>query len=53
MGNLDAVADRDAGLLRVHAVHRDVPFAAIMADAIGEGIRDLARWLGLSVALLR
>src|SRR5689334_22097023 len=46
-GKLDALADRKAGVLRVHAIHQDVPFSPAMAAAVNEEIEDLARWLGL------
>jgi uncharacterized protein YcaQ len=47
VGKLDAAADRAGGVLRVAAVHQDVPFNAAMTAAIGGEIDDLARWLGL------
>jgi len=46
-GKLDALADRKAGVLRVHAIHQDVPFSPATAAAVNEEIGDLARWLGL------
>lgn len=47
VGKLDAHADHDDGVLRIHALHWDVePFAA-MTSAVEEEIDDLARWLGL------
>jgi uncharacterized protein YcaQ len=49
VGKLDATADRKAGVLRVNAVHEDVPFTADMSEAIGREIEDLARWLGLEL----
>jgi uncharacterized protein len=51
VGKLDAAADRTAGVLRVHAVHQDVPFDEAVAAAVGDEISDLARWLGLDLAL--
>jgi uncharacterized protein YcaQ len=51
VGKLDAVADRKAGVLRVHAIHQDVPFTRPMTAAIGREIEDLARWLALDLAL--
>jgi len=48
VGKLDAKADRKAGVLRVFAVHEDVPFDAATADAVHAEIEQLARWLGLS-----
>jgi uncharacterized protein len=50
-GKLDALADRKAGVLRVHAIHQDVPFSPAVAAAVDGEIGDLARWLGLSLAV--
>jgi uncharacterized protein YcaQ len=49
VGKLDARADRKAGVLRVHAVHADVPFTADVTAAIDAEIEALAAWLGLGV----
>jgi uncharacterized protein YcaQ len=49
VGKLDAIADRKASLLRVHAVHEDVTFSRAMAAAVRKEIEDLANWLGLEV----
>jgi uncharacterized protein YcaQ len=46
---LDPVADRKAGVLRVNAIHQDVPFTRTMTAAVDREIRDLAGWLGLEV----
>jgi uncharacterized protein len=51
VGKLDAAADRKAGQLRVHAVHQDVPFTKPMTEAVDAEIEDLARWLGLELAI--
>ncbi len=51
VGKLDAAADRDAGVLRVHAIHRDVDFPPAMSAAVDDEIKDLARWLELEPAL--
>jgi uncharacterized protein len=51
VGKLDALADRRAGVLRVNAVHRDVPFTTAMAAAIDREVRDLAQMLQLEVAV--
>jgi uncharacterized protein YcaQ len=51
VGKLDATADRDAGLLRVDAVHRDVEFSSAMTTAVTREVKDLARWLGLDLDL--
>jgi uncharacterized protein len=47
VGKLDAVADRKAGVLRVNAIHRDVPFTTSMAAAVNREIKGVARWLEL------
>jgi len=51
VGKLDAVADRGAGVLRVHAIHQDVPFTAAMTAEIGHQVKELAAWLRLDLAL--
>jgi uncharacterized protein YcaQ len=51
VGKLDATADRAAGVLRVDALHQDVPFDPTMAAAVDAEIADLARWLGLELRL--
>lgn len=53
IGKLDSTADRDAGMLRVDAVHHDVPFTAAMAAAVDVEISDLGRWLQLDVVRAR
>jgi uncharacterized protein YcaQ len=49
VGKLDALAERKAGVLRVHAIHQDVPFTPPMTDAIHAEIESLARWLALDL----
>jgi uncharacterized protein len=49
VGKLDAIADRASGVLKVHAIHRDVPFTRAMSAAVGHEVSDLARWLGLDL----
>lgn len=51
VGKLDAAADRTYGVLRVNAIHQDVPFGKAMAAAVHREIRDLADWLGLDLRL--
>ena len=51
MGKLDATGDRYAGVLRVSAIHEDVPFSKAMGAEIGRGIEQLARWLELELEL--
>jgi hypothetical protein len=51
IGKLDATADRKAGVFRVDAIHRDVPFTKAMTAAVHHEIKDLAGWLRLPLAL--
>jgi len=50
VGKLDAKADRKDGVLRVAALHEDVPFTPAMTRAVQAEIDDLARWLQLELA---
>ena len=50
VGKLDATADREAGALRVDAIHEDEPFTKAMTTAVRREIKDLASWLGLKVS---
>jgi uncharacterized protein len=47
VGKLDAAADRKSGVLRVHAIHEDIPFTRQMHAGVRTEIVDLANWLGL------
>lgn len=49
VGKLDAAVDRDAGVLRVNAVHEDVPFSAAVRSAVEDEIAALAAWLTVDV----
>jgi uncharacterized protein len=51
VGKLDATADRKVGVLRVNAIHQDVPFDEAIDAAVADEIKDLARWLELELAL--
>jgi uncharacterized protein len=53
VGKLDATADRNAGELRVDAIHQDVPFSEELLAAVHREIDDLAAWLGLASPALR
>jgi uncharacterized protein YcaQ len=53
VGKLDAAADRDAGILRVHATHEDIPFTKQMTAAITHEIENLAGWLHLTLSITR
>jgi uncharacterized protein len=48
VGKVDAIADRKAAVLRVHAIHQDVKFTRAMTKAVQAELDDLASWLGLS-----
>jgi uncharacterized protein YcaQ len=53
VGKVDATADRKAGVLRVDAIHQDVPFTKRMTTEVRAEIDDLARWLELDLTLPR
>jgi uncharacterized protein YcaQ len=48
IGKVDAIADRKASVLRVHAIHEDVKFTRTISKAVQLELEDLASWLGLS-----
>ncbi|MCW2812876.1 MAG: hypothetical protein JWN84_331 [Nocardioides sp.] len=52
VGKLDAVTDREAGELRVDAVHRDEPWSAACEDGVRREVEALAGWLGLAPVVL-
>src|SRR5215211_2375381 len=47
VGKVDAAADRNASVLRVHAIHEDVKFTRTITGAVQAELEDLASWLGL------
>jgi uncharacterized protein YcaQ len=47
VGKADVIANRKSSLLRVHAVHQDVPFTGAMSAAVNSELEALAQWLGL------
>ena len=51
VGKVDASADRKQHVLRVDAVHEDVPFSAALAAKVHRELADLAQWLGLELSL--
>ncbi|HEX3283837.1 MAG TPA: crosslink repair DNA glycosylase YcaQ family protein, partial [Mycobacterium sp.] len=53
VGKLDATADRKVGVLRVDAIHQDVPFTKAMSSGIRREIDNLAKWLDLALDLPR
>lgn len=52
VGKLDAVADRDAGELRVDAIHQDEPWSSACRDAVRGEVEELAGWLDLAPVVL-
>jgi uncharacterized protein YcaQ len=53
VGKLDATADRKARVLRVDAIHEDLPFSKRMTAEVRREIDDLARWLDVDLELAR
>jgi uncharacterized protein len=51
VGKVDATADHKARVLRVDAIHQDVPFTKAMTTAVNREIKDLATWLTLDLDL--
>ena len=47
VGKVDAIADRDASVLRVNAIHEDVKFTRSTTKGVQTELDDLAAWLGL------
>ena len=47
VGKVDATADREAGVLRVDAIHEDAPFTPETKAGVDGELDALARWLGL------
>jgi uncharacterized protein YcaQ len=51
VGKLDATADRKEGILRVDAIHEDIPFDGETTMAVDAEIESLAQWLDLEPSL--
>ena len=51
VGKLDANTDRPAGVLRVNAIHQDVPFSKRMNAEVRQEIESLATFLNLKLQL--
>ncbi|WP_426566113.1 DNA glycosylase AlkZ-like family protein [Angustibacter sp. McL0619] len=51
VGKVDAAADRERGVLQVHAIHEDVPFSRQVAADVRREVEDLADWLELDLSL--
>jgi uncharacterized protein YcaQ len=49
VGKVDARTDRRNGVLRVDAVHEDVPFDRDLRCAVRAELEDLAGWLDVSL----
>lgn len=47
VGKVDATTDRAASVLRVHAIHEDVPWTRKMTTAVNAELRALSKWLGV------
>jgi uncharacterized protein YcaQ len=50
VAKVDATADRNASVLRVHAIHEDVRFTRTMTKAVQAELEELASWLRLGPA---
>ncbi len=50
VGKVDAASDRDAGVLRVTAIHQDEPFTSEVQADVHRELADLAQFLGLGLA---
>jgi uncharacterized protein YcaQ len=48
VGKVDAIADRKASVMRVNAIHEDLPFTPTMTTAVRAELDSLASWLGLA-----
>lgn len=51
VGKVDATADRTNAVLRVDAVHEDVPFDQELRTEVEGELEDLAHWLSLELSL--
>ncbi|HVX46887.1 MAG TPA: crosslink repair DNA glycosylase YcaQ family protein [Mycobacteriales bacterium] len=51
VGKIDAATDRKRAVLRVDAIHEDVPFTRTMAAKLHHELADLAGWLEVELLL--
>jgi uncharacterized protein len=51
VGKIDAGTDWTRAVLRVHAIHKDVPFTKTMTEKIIRELTDLAAWLDADLLL--
>jgi uncharacterized protein YcaQ len=49
VGKVDAIVDRKAAVLRVHAIHEDIRFTRAVTKAVDAEIEALAAWLAVAV----
>jgi uncharacterized protein YcaQ len=53
VGKVDATTDQKRGVLRVDAIHQDVPFSKTMTESVARELGDLATWLDVDLLLPR
>jgi uncharacterized protein len=51
VGKIDATTDQKQGVLRIDAIHRDVPFSKTMTEQVKRELTDLAAWLEVDLIL--
>ena len=51
VGKVDATTDRPERVLRVDAIHQDVPFTKTMTRQVNDELADLAQWLDVDLLL--
>ena len=51
VGKIDATTDQKQGVLRVDAIHQDVPFGKTMTEKVTRELNDLAAWLEADLLL--
>ena len=51
VGKVDATTDLRQGVLRVDAIHQDVPFTKTMAAKVTRELTDLAAWLDVELLM--
>ncbi|HZZ98216.1 MAG TPA: crosslink repair DNA glycosylase YcaQ family protein [Jatrophihabitantaceae bacterium] len=51
VGKVDATTEKKQGVLRVDAIHRDVPFTKTMTEKVARELTDLAAWLEVDLIL--
>lgn len=51
IGKVDATADRKNSILRVQAIHQDIPFTGALTSAVHAELAALASWLGMELVV--